>query len=159
MNTHSCTGMLRSGATDTQAASFSGQPSPAESPAGLTRWDCSWREQSSSTGLLWQEWGGKTFLPAWELLDFKIFSWLSSGWEGQTLAFFSKEKPKHILRNGRNIFWLGQSVSHLLCSMCFIQQAKQKQIGEKVISLSKMSVRDVPPNQNFKLVLRKKILL
>lgn len=41
----------------------------------------------------------------------------------------------------------------------FYTTSKQKQIREKVISLSKMSVRDVPPNQNFKLVLRKKILL
>jgi len=39
----------------------------------------------------------------------------------------------------------------------FYTTTEQKQVREKVISPYKMSVCDVPPNQKFKLVLKKKI--
>lgn len=129
MNTHSCTGMLRSGGYGNTSSIFLRSPQPWGVSRWAQRWDCSWREQSSSTGVLQQELGGKTFLPAWELLDFKIFSWLSSGWEGQTLAFFSKENPKHILRETEEIFFDWARVFHLFCILCVLhnKQAKTNQ--------------------------------
>lgn len=83
----------------------------------------------------------------------------NKGWESKKLRFLSKENPKHILRKITifdqarvfHFFWVILRV--------FYTTTEQKWVREKVISPLKMSVCDVPPNQKFKLVSKKKIIL
>lgn len=111
-------------------------------------------------GCCGKKWVGKPFSQpgsSW----IPTLSWPSLGWEDQNLGFFWKENPIHIFRRAswhKAVFF--DCVSLLLYYFMHVFYNNWAKTSEGKGSFPFKNVRcDGPPNQKFKLVLKKEIIL